>query len=203
MWSVLRIVSNIKYLVNNFYLQPKREEARFLQYCVQCDALKAPRSHHCRKCNRYLSDKQLPFMFLLRLSLLGCVFCSCVMKMDHHCPWINNCVGHRNHMSFTLFVFFAPLGCIHAACVLAPSLYRALYRVKNAITTQTICFFVCVCLKSLFSLQNYYILHGVRNVPLVRLTPPFFFAGLLGFSLAIGVTIAVGVLFFIQVWLCW
>ena len=137
-------MSNIKYLVNNFYLQPKREEARFLQYCVQCDALKAPRSHHCRKCNRYLSDKQLPFLFLLRLSLLGCVFCSCVMKMDHHCPWINNCVGHRNHMSFTLFVFFAPLGCIHAACVLAPSLYRALYRVKNAINTLNILFDVVV-----------------------------------------------------------
>lgn len=34
---------------------------RKLQYCVICKGYKAPRSHHCARCNR------------------------CVFKMDHHC----------------------------------------------------------------------------------------------------------------------
>ncbi|KAH0623743.1 hypothetical protein JD844_006839 [Phrynosoma platyrhinos] len=64
---------------------------------------KAPRSHHCRKCNR------------------------CVMKMDHHCPWINNCCGFQNHASFTLFLLLAPLGCIHAAFIFVMTMYTQLY----------------------------------------------------------------------------
>jgi hypothetical protein len=51
--------------------------------------------------------------------------------MDHHCPWINTCVGHRNHSAFVYFVFYAPLGCLHAILVLGPSIYRALFRVKT------------------------------------------------------------------------
>ncbi|KAF3420387.1 hypothetical protein E2986_03257 [Frieseomelitta varia] len=35
----------------------------------------------------------------------------CVMKMDHHCPWINNCVGHYNHCHFTAFLASAVGGC--------------------------------------------------------------------------------------------
>ncbi len=76
-----------------------------LQYCATCKGYKAPRSHHCRKCDR------------------------CVMKMDHHCPWINNCVGHRNHGHFIGFLFFAVVGCMQASVILAMSLYYGLNRV--------------------------------------------------------------------------
>lgn len=88
-----------------FKWRPKnKKDESFLQYCDICDGFKAPRSHHCRKCNR------------------------CVIKMDHHCPWINNCVGWANHGYFTAFLGFAVLGCLQATVILGASLYVGLYR---------------------------------------------------------------------------
>ncbi|XP_032218931.2 palmitoyltransferase ZDHHC6 isoform X2 [Nematostella vectensis] len=78
----------------------KESDTECLQFCHVCQGYKAPRAHHCSKCNR------------------------CVMKMDHHCPWINNCVGHYNMKSFTLFLFFVPLGCTHCAIILFLCLYN-------------------------------------------------------------------------------
>lgn len=68
-----------------------KEDYQYLQFCKICEGYKAPRSHHCRKCNR------------------------CVLKMDHHCPWINNCVGHYNHGYFTAFLTCAVCGCCLAS----------------------------------------------------------------------------------------
>lgn len=78
---------------------------QYLQFCNQCNGYKPARSHHCRRCDR------------------------CVLKMDHHCPWINNCTGYRNQCYFTLFLLSAVLGSIQSIFLLTTSLYRAFYSV--------------------------------------------------------------------------
>ena len=55
-----------------------------VQICPECVTRRPPRARHCQSCNK------------------------CVEKFDHHCPWINNCIGARNlgvFYSFLLITF--------------------------------------------------------------------------------------------------
>lgn len=53
-----------------------------LHLCPECYVVKTPRSRHCGVCNK------------------------CIERYDHHCPWVNNCIGIKNHRSFMLFITF-------------------------------------------------------------------------------------------------
>ncbi|XP_068126984.1 palmitoyltransferase ZDHHC23 [Hyperolius riggenbachi] len=61
-------------------------------WCKICQVMRPPRSGHCRICG------------------------SCVQRLDHHCVWINNCIGSRNHKFFILlllaFMFTSVYGII-------------------------------------------------------------------------------------------
>lgn len=63
--------------------------------CRFCNSEKIDRVHHCKTCK------------------------TCILLMDHHCPFVNNCVGAANQKYFLLFCFYIAAACFYTVCLAA------------------------------------------------------------------------------------
>lgn len=79
--------------------------------CPTCQIVKSPRSKHCNVTNR------------------------CVERMDHYCPWLNNCVGIRNHNYFIVMVYFLFTG---VTTLLAFIIKNFIIQIMHGITQMTL-----------------------------------------------------------------
>ena len=62
-------------------------------WCDTCDLPKPARSKHCGLCN------------------------ACCEKFDHHCVWLNACVGLHNYKYFMLFLLLHSMICIYGLVI--------------------------------------------------------------------------------------
>ncbi|KAL3092378.1 hypothetical protein niasHS_007587 [Heterodera schachtii] len=96
-WSLFLLILFAVYLVVNLFFHfnkacrvkpgsPAKSDKHPL--CYICQNYKPMNAHHCSICN------------------------ICVLNMDHHCIWINQCVGADNHRYFFQFLVFVTVGCL-------------------------------------------------------------------------------------------
>lgn len=79
-----------------------------LRTCNTCKIRRPPRCSHCRHCD------------------------NCVLNFDHHCFWVGNCVGARNHRSFVGFLICHGLCAAMMSVISAIDVGSLLYQVVRS-----------------------------------------------------------------------
>ncbi|WWD01164.1 hypothetical protein V866_008103 [Kwoniella sp. B9012] len=88
------------------------------RYCKTCEHYKPPRAHHCRQCK------------------------TCILKLDHHCPWIANCVGFFNQGHFIRFLLWVDIATSYHLIMMVKRVFSMSYSYHEEPTLSDILFLV-------------------------------------------------------------
>ena len=70
------------------------EKNKKIKFCIFCRFFKPRRTVHCRKCG------------------------ICVSNFDHHCIWLNNCIGKNNYILFIVYIVFTISNCFLCSSIM-------------------------------------------------------------------------------------
>jgi len=118
------------------------------RHCKWCGKYKPDRTHHCRVCR------------------------ACILKMDHHCPWIYNCVGFGNYKYFFLMLLYSVIDTHFIIWSMAESVQRCIiHEVRTPFVVmfltffaETLAFFMAVLVTTFFGFHIMLAFKGMTTV---------------------------------------
>ncbi|NXG90382.1 ZDHC5 Palmitoyltransferase, partial [Stercorarius parasiticus] len=132
-----------------------------MKWCATCRFYRPPRCSHCSVCDNCVEVRSrrvlMPLPFHIEFNMWRgqealaakpfTVSSPRQQEFDHHCPWVNNCIGRRNYRYFFLFLLSLTT---HIMGVFGFGLLYVLYQVEELSGVRMAVTMVVMCVAGLF-----------------------------------------------------